>query len=142
MSEPYAIRKCRGHFHVTVEGTDIHTDVGDALDEEKATQEAARLNAEWRESHERKDAEIARLTAELARLKAIPLAFAEEISDPRMKRENARLRTALAAAADALDIASQHMLVRAEIPEEDWAAAETLSARDAARATANDGREG
>jgi hypothetical protein len=59
----------------------------------------------------------------------------------------AELRHALRAAADALDKAANGLAIRSQMleesipPDEDWRLGEALSARDAARAAANDGRE-
>lgn len=40
----YAVRKCRGHWHVTSCGEDIITDKGDALSYDDAVSEMERLN--------------------------------------------------------------------------------------------------
>jgi hypothetical protein len=51
---PYEVRACRGHFHVTICGHDILTDAGDAMPEDVARAECARLNAlfatDWTDS--------------------------------------------------------------------------------------------
>lgn len=42
----YDVRKCRGHWHITVDGEDIINKYGDKLDEATARRGAAEMNAE------------------------------------------------------------------------------------------------